>query len=43
MPEIISGFKVGGEELDVTTFGKIGGAGEWQTDQTERSDHDDDG
>jgi len=40
MPEIISGFKVGGEELDVTTFGKIGGASEWQTDQTERSDDD---
>ena len=42
MPEIISGFKVGGEGLDVATFGKIGGASEWQTDQTERSDDDDD-
>jgi hypothetical protein len=42
MPEIISGFKVGGEGLDAAPFGKIGGVSEWQTDQAERSDDDDD-
>jgi hypothetical protein len=41
MPEI-SGFKVGGEGLDAAPFGKIGGASEWQTDQTECSADDDD-
>jgi hypothetical protein len=41
MPEIISGFKVGGEGLDGATFGKIRGASEWQTDPPERSDDDD--
>jgi hypothetical protein len=37
MPEIISGFKVGGEGLDAAPFGKIRGASEWQTDQAERN------
>jgi hypothetical protein len=40
MPEIISGFKVGGEGLDAAPFGKIGGVGEGQTDQAERNNDD---